>query len=127
MSFWAEALIRLLARPSRADDVIGDLNEMRGRRLEQHGRWVAEWLNLLGVIDMSIALVGQRFRSARKIRGPQGQEFYPIHMQVYRTRGWRMRRHIDDWSRDLMQAARSLRRARGFTFVTVTTLALAIG
>jgi predicted permease len=34
---------------------------------------------------------------------------------------------LDGWARDLRQGLRSLRRAPGFTFVTVLTLALAIG
>ena len=37
-------------------------------------------------------------------------------------RGW-----LEAWKRDFMHAARALRRSRGFTVVTVATLALAIG
>ncbi len=38
-----------------------------------------------------------------------------------------MRRSLEAWQRDFMHAARALRRAPGFTAVTVATLALAIG
>ncbi|MCH7934042.1 MAG: ABC transporter permease [Gemmatimonadetes bacterium] len=38
-----------------------------------------------------------------------------------------MRRSLEAWTRDFMHAARALRRAPGFTVVTVATLALAIG
>ncbi len=38
-----------------------------------------------------------------------------------------MRRVVEDWLRDLGQAARSLARAPGFAVVTIVTLALAIG
>jgi hypothetical protein len=38
-----------------------------------------------------------------------------------------MGRSLEDWTRDFLHAARALRRAPGFTIVTVVTLALAIG
>ena len=38
-----------------------------------------------------------------------------------------MRHSLEAWTRDFMHAARALRRAPGFTVVTVATLALAIG
>lgn len=41
---WVAGLIRLLAPPGRAEDVIGDLTELHRRRLERRGRFVAHAL-----------------------------------------------------------------------------------
>ena len=69
--------------------------------------------------DMAAALLRQRVLGT----GPD------LNMAVHGYPPGRrdMRSTLEDWSRDLVQAARTLGRARGFAMVTVATLALAIG
>jgi putative ABC transport system permease protein len=49
------------------------------------------------------------------------------HAPAITTKGFDMREFLDHWRRDFVFAVRSLRRSKGFTTVTVLTLALAIG
>lgn len=124
---WAVLLVRAVALPGRAEDVIGDLNEMLGRRARSRSPFVAWCLTLASTLDMTGALLRERVRSRtarahmpRSDLGPYGYGFD--------NRGrWDVRRFFEDWIRDLIQAARSLVRAPGFTVVTTITLAVAIG
>ena len=59
---WA-TLLRWLAPPGEADDVLGDLEEAHLRRLRRHGPVRARLLTLLEVVEMSAALI--RVRAAR--------------------------------------------------------------
>jgi hypothetical protein len=36
---WSAALLRWLALPGEADDVLGDLEEAHRARLDRHGKW----------------------------------------------------------------------------------------
>ena len=101
--------------------------EMHHRRVRQFGRIVASTLSAFAATDMAVALFRQRIRSnntAAHLRGPE------TGLTGYGTRNnlrWQMLRTLEAWFRDFTHAARSLRRAPGFTIVTVATLALAIG
>lgn len=124
---WAAALVRLFAPPGRAEDAIGDLNEMHARRVASRGRLVAGLLTALASLDMSLALLRQRIRHDAEDVSPYDVEA-ALRLRQDRNRGrWWVARFIDDWTRDTMQAARALKRAPGFALVTVATLALAIG
>lgn len=127
---WAEALVRGLARPGRADDAIGDLNEMHHRRARRHGRFVAHLLTAFGAVDLSVALLRERVaeRVGERSTAPGSGHEPELHWRIHRDRKrFDVRRILEDWSRDLGQAFRSLGRARGYTIVTIVTLALAIG
>ncbi len=122
---WAAALLRHLALPGRADDVLGDLHEMHGRRVQRRGRLIANTLTAFDTLDMAAALFGLRVRRGNTVnlRGPDAG----LSEDRNRNRRGQMRRSLEAWTRDFLYAARALRRAPGFTVVTVVTLALAIG
>ena len=123
---WAAGLLRAVALPGRAEDVIGDLNEMHDRRVTRRGRLVAHLLTALGAFDMALALLRQRARSRHGV--PHRAPTTDASPTPRRDGGGRaLRDRLDDWGRDFGQAARSLARAPGFAIVTVVTLALAIG
>jgi predicted permease len=115
---WIEALLRRVALPGRAEDAIGDLNEMHARRVARVGTVTGTLITGLATIDMAGALLYQRVRGT----GPD------LNMKVHGSgRRPDMRQRLQDWTRDFVQAARTLGRARGFAAVTILTLALAIG
>ena len=124
---WAAALVRLVAPPGRAEDVIGDLNEMHGRRVATRGRVVAHVISAFGALDLCVALARQRLKGRMTVAPVTGARS-GVSTGRYRERGkWDMRQSIEDWVRDFTLAARGLKRAPGFAAVTITTLALAIG
>ncbi len=57
---WAKALLRALAPPGEAEDVLGDLEEAHRNRLRRHGRLVARLLTSIEAVDMAAALVRAR-------------------------------------------------------------------
>ena len=123
---WAAGLLRAVALPGGAEDVIGDLNEMHDRRVTRHGRLVASLLTALGALDMALALLRERARGRGRV--PHHAPPSDATPAPHRDRDGRgLRDRLDDRGRDLGQAARSLARAPGFAIVTVVTLALAIG
>ncbi len=123
---WAVALLRHLAPPGRAEDVLGDLHEMHGRRVQHRGRLIANTLTAFDALDMAAALFRQRVRRGNTVylRGPDAGLNGD---RNHNSRRSQMRRSLEAWTRDFTYAARALRRAPGFTIVTVVTLALAIG
>lgn len=121
---WVAGLLRLVAPRGRAEDAIGDLNEMYARRVRRHGRLLATAVCAFSAMDMGWALLRQRV--SRRGR-PMGREPYFTPHGGIGTRREDMGSVIEGWVRDLGQAARSLARAPGFAGVTVLTLALAIG
>lgn len=95
--------------------------EMR-QQLEQdyaiartRGRWSAAWCLLSSAADLIKSATAEHARPtwfAQRITTHEGP-----HMPSF----------LENWARELRLAARSLLRSPGFTFVTVLTLALAIG
>ena len=60
---WIQWLLRRLAGPERADDVLGDLEEAHLRRVSRSGRLLATVLTGLAAVDMAVALLrGKRRR-----------------------------------------------------------------
>lgn len=122
---WVAGLLRLVAPPGRAEDAIGDLNEVYARRAARHGRVLATAVCAFSAMDMGWALLRQRF-DRRSARSASQEPYFTPHGGMG-TRREDMGSVIEGWVRDLRQAGRSLTRARGFATVTVVTLALAIG
>jgi predicted permease len=57
---WAAVLLRLLAPPGEADDVLGDLEEAHLRRLRRHSRAIARVLTSIETLEMCAALTRVR-------------------------------------------------------------------
>ncbi len=78
---WTTALLRWLAPPGEADDVIGDLEEAHWRRLRRHGVAQARFLTALEIIEMSAALI--RVRSARvRVKGIDMLQDYKLGVRM---------------------------------------------
>ena len=120
---WVAWLLRRVAIPGRAEDAIGDLNELHVRRAGRYGRVAASVVSVFSAMDMGVALLRQRMGTPRSARD---EPYFSPHGGIG-TRREDMGSVIEAWVRDLGQAARSLSRARGFAGVTIVTLALAIG
>jgi predicted permease len=126
-----EAILRFVSLPGRAEDAIGDLNEMHVRHVGRRGRFVGGTYTAFGAMDMGAALLRQRMRG-KNLEPYRRDSEYRLPGDRHRDgqrngRRWDMGRFFDNWKRDIAHATRSLGRARGFTAVTVLTLALAIG
>ncbi len=67
---WTGALLRRLAPPARAEDVVGDLEEAHARRAARHARLVADALTSLEALDMALALLRGRARKGRALPDP---------------------------------------------------------
>ncbi len=57
---WARWLLRWLAPPDRAEDVLGDLEEVHRGRVGRRGRMLASFLTGLEALDIGVALLGER-------------------------------------------------------------------
>ena len=64
---WAVALLSWLALPGEEDDVLGDLEEAHRGRLIRHTWWVASLRTSMDALDMSAAVLRERFR--RRLTG----------------------------------------------------------
>ena len=74
---WTTTLLRWLAPPGEADDVIGDLEEAHRRHLRRHTVARARLLTALEIIEMSAALI--RVRSARaRVKGTEMVQDYKL-------------------------------------------------
>ncbi|HSM07073.1 MAG TPA: ABC transporter permease [Longimicrobiales bacterium] len=122
---WMQAVLRWIGPWGRADDAIGDLNEMHVRHLERRGPVLGRVYSWVGTLDMGGALLRQRLRGRDLTYRHEDGSLRPA--EPFEPRRWDMGRALRGWRNDLVQAARSLRRAPGFAGVTVLTLALAIG
>lgn len=68
---WAFALLRRLAPPASAEDVLGDLEEAHRTRVKRRGPFVAGILTRLEALDMARALIVERVRNRRTaVRSP---------------------------------------------------------
>ena len=69
---WASALLRRVAPPGRAEDVLrsedvlGDLEEAHRRRVHRRGRVIGGFLTGLETLDVAVTLVRERVRRRRK-------------------------------------------------------------
>ncbi|MDX1394284.1 MAG: ABC transporter permease [Gemmatimonadota bacterium] len=72
---WASALIRRLAPRGRADDVIGDLEEVHRQRIDARGRIAASVLTWFDALDIARVLISERIRVGRgwQAPGPDGR------------------------------------------------------
>ena len=59
---WTRVLLRRLAPPGGADDVLGDLEEAHRGRVRSRGRLIASVLTALDALDMAVALIFRRIR-----------------------------------------------------------------
>ena len=115
---WAQALIRMIATPDRAEDAIGDLNEAHARRMRE-GSALKVWLQTaFAVMDMAASLA--RPRLSRFLALGFGLAEGSANRSTLGRRSAAL-------GRDLALACRNLVRARGFTAATVLTLSVAIG
>ncbi len=124
---WMQVVLRWIGLPGRAEDAIGDLNEMHARHVARRGRVLGRFYSVAGALDMGGALLRQRLSGGNlEIYRREADSWLPGH-DPREGRRWDMGRFFDGWRRDFGQAARALRRAPGFAAVTILTLALAIG
>lgn len=65
---WAAALLRRLAQPGRAEDVLGDLEEAHRKRVQRRGRIFGSLLTGLDALDMAATLMRKRVRRRRMAR-----------------------------------------------------------
>jgi predicted permease len=66
---WAVALLRRVAPPGAAEDLVGDLEEAHRRRVARRGRAVAAVLTAVEALDVAAAIVRGRVRR-RSVRDP---------------------------------------------------------
>ena len=123
------------------EEIPGDLLEVFHRQCVLRGpdrarRWY--WVQALSFSSRFVVeRLRDRARHDPKAAGlPAGQHGWPGNegpearwtgMVTRGSRRWRMRGMLEALRRDVLHGARSLRRAPGFTAITVATLALAIG
>ena len=67
---WAAALLRRVAPPGRADDVLGDLEEAHRKRIERHGRAFGNLLTAVEAVDVAFSLMRERLRERRAAGRP---------------------------------------------------------
>jgi predicted permease len=63
---WCLTVLRRLAPAGREEEIAGDLEEAHAARLRRHGRAAATALSIVDTLDMSSALLAERFRARRK-------------------------------------------------------------
>ncbi|MBA3637683.1 MAG: ABC transporter permease [Acidobacteria bacterium] len=66
---WARVLVRIAAPRGEAEDVLGDLEESRHRRLQRHGAAAARMLSAIDTLDMVAAIArtrADRFRTNKR-------------------------------------------------------------
>ena len=109
---WIRWLLRHLAGPGRADDILGDLEERHRRRVLRRGSAGARFLTALDFLDLAGSLLRLRYgRRASRDAAP--------------TRAHRV--SLEAVVRTLTLALRRIRRAPGFAISVVVILALGIG
>lgn len=79
---WARALLRVLAPPGEADDVIGDLEEAHRIRARRHLPLVAQGLTAVETIDMAFALVRTRAARFRRNKGNSMLQDYKLGVRM---------------------------------------------
>jgi putative ABC transport system permease protein len=78
----AATFLRWLAPDGHADDVLGDLEESRRRRLRQHGAVTARVLITIEALDMILALARARFHAFRTNRGNSMLQDYKLGVRM---------------------------------------------
>jgi putative ABC transport system permease protein len=79
---WTRVLLRCLAPPEQADDVVGDLEEAHRRRLQRHGRASASILTVVETFDMAAALSRLRFDRFWANRGNSLVQDYKLGLRM---------------------------------------------
>ena len=59
---WAAALLRRVAPPGRVDDVLGDLEEAHGKRVQRRGRLIGNLLTAVEALDVAFSVWRTRWR-----------------------------------------------------------------
>ncbi len=75
-------LLRWLAPDGHADDVLGDLEESRQMRLQQHGPVIARVLTTIEAVDMTVALARARFHAFRTNKGSSMLQDYKLGLRM---------------------------------------------
>ena len=74
---WAAALLRRVAPPDRADDVLGDLEEAHSKRVQRCGRTIGNLLTAVEALDVALSLMRERVRRRRAARRPSASSAEP--------------------------------------------------
>lgn len=114
---WALALLRRLAPPAGAEDVLGDLEEAHRARVKRRGRLVASFLTGMEALDMACALIVERVRRRRT-----GGESAPSRQAAVKIR----RARLGVSMLDIKLGFRMLAKYPGLTLVGGLAIAFAI-
>ncbi len=75
---WACAVLRRVAPPGRAEDVVGDLEEAHRSRVQRRGRVIGSFLTGLEAMDMALTLMRERVRQRRTTDRPSPPNGRPL-------------------------------------------------
>ncbi|HSR53971.1 MAG TPA: ABC transporter permease, partial [Acidobacteriota bacterium] len=121
-------LLRLFPKPFRQQYQESLVDAFRAQRSESRYRGLLGWARFWGEVTIDLTKTALRLRllgDRRALSAPRRGGSIPS-VQCENAGPW-WTRWVSGWTRDFRFSARSLRKAAGFTAVSVITLALGIG